>query len=67
MTDFEQQAELEQQQAEREAAAKLDAETRRLVRIQQEEAAKRDFENKMKNLGSLSDSELRQLKSQWGF
>lgn len=64
---MEQQAELEQQAAEREAAEKQDANFRRLAKIQAEENERAAFERKMQNLGALSDGEFRELTAKWGF
>jgi len=65
---FEQQAEVEQQKAEREAAEQQEAQLRKLARIQAEANEQRSLEEKMKNIGSLSDAELRELtQKNWGF
>jgi hypothetical protein len=51
----------EQQQAER------DAETRRQVQIQLDETEKHLAAKKAKDLGALTDEQLRRLTRQWGY
>ena len=55
-----------QNAADKEAAAKQEAEYRRLARIHAEEAERLRHEQEIKNIPNMSDEEFRRLKARWG-
>jgi hypothetical protein len=52
---------------EKEELAKQDAVDRRRINVELEEVEKRNAAKRAKNLGSMSDDELRRHTRQWGF
>jgi hypothetical protein len=67
MSDGQQNTEPEMDEWEKAQQAAKDAETRRAVQIQIDETEKHAAAKRTKNLGELSDDELRRLTRKWGY